>query len=49
MDLMDQLVDWAIKIRYEDLPNEVIEVVKRLTINTLGITIAGSSAPGVKR
>ena len=48
MDSMDQLVDWAIKTRYEDLPNEVIEVVKRLTIDTLGITIAGSSAPGCK-
>jgi 2-methylcitrate dehydratase PrpD len=46
MDLICKLVNHVLKIRYEDLSSHVIEVVKKTLIDTLGCTIAGSTATG---
>lgn len=48
MDMMERLVQWIEATRYEDLPPEVVAMVKSLTIDTLGVAIAGSTAEGVK-
>lgn len=48
MNLMEDLVSYALKLRYEDLSEPVIETVKRSVLDTLAVTIAGSSADGVK-
>ena len=34
------LADYAARLRYEDLPGEVIEQVKLLTLHTLGVALA---------
>ena len=48
MDLMRELVQWVEETKYEDLPLGVIDSVKKLTIDALGVAIAGSSALGVE-
>jgi 2-methylcitrate dehydratase PrpD len=35
------LAEYAAKLRYEDLPKEVIEQVKELTLHVLGVSLAG--------
>lgn len=48
MDLMKVIVKHIMGVRYEDLTTETVEVVKKLFLDTLGTTIAGSSAEGSK-
>ena len=38
------LVDYAVKLRYEDLPRAVIRTVKRTIIDTIGCAIGGYEA-----
>lgn len=38
-----QLSEFLVNIKYEDLPKEVIEQVKRLTIHTIGVSVAAAS------
>ncbi|MBI2858563.1 MAG: MmgE/PrpD family protein [Chloroflexi bacterium] len=46
MDIMYDLVRWVLRTRYEDLPQELIEIVKKTVIDTLAVTIAGTNAAG---
>src|SRR5262249_31346050 len=38
------LADYAVKLRYEDLPAEVVRTVKRTIIDTVGCAIGGYEA-----
>lgn len=37
-----QLSEFLVGIKYEDLPKEVIDQVKRLTIHTIGVSVAAA-------
>jgi len=47
--LEKRLVDHLNRIRFEDLPPRVVEISKLLMIDSLGTTVAGSSAPGCRQ
>jgi len=40
----ETLADFAVKLRYEDLPQEVIRTLKRTTLDTIGCAIGGYEA-----
>lgn len=44
-NLLDALVDFAHKLRYEDLPPEVVHEAKRRIFDSLGCAIAGTQDP----
>ena len=44
-DIATQLVEFAIGTKYEDIPQEVIDYTKRLTLKTISGMIAGSTKP----
>lgn len=48
MPLINDLALNAMRLRYEDLPESVIQAVKRSVLDTLAVTVAGSSADGVE-
>lgn len=48
MDIIVNLVKQMVETQFDDLPHEVIEVEKKLIIDSLGVTLAGSSAPGCR-
>lgn len=41
MNYTRTLSEYAVKLRYEDLPKEVIEQAKLLTLHVLGVSLAG--------
>jgi 2-methylcitrate dehydratase PrpD len=43
MDLIEKLAANVINTRYEDLPADAIEAVKKGTLDTLGCIIGGAS------
>ncbi len=45
-DLAYDLAENAAKIRYDDLPADVVEITKKFILDTLATLIAGSSASG---
>ena len=45
-DLAYDLVSNAARVKYDDLPKDVVEITKKFILDTLATTIAGSSAPG---
>ena len=45
MDPIDELIRYTRRTTYEDLPRQVVEVVKKGIVDTVGSAIAGSSAP----
>lgn len=45
-DLAYDLADYAARVRYQDLPADVVEITKKFILDTLGTSFAGSSAPG---
>jgi len=45
-DLAYDLAGNAAKIKYDDLPKDVVEITKKFILDTLATTIAGSSASG---
>jgi 2-methylcitrate dehydratase PrpD len=47
MELMDELVTWVRGATIEDLPSDVIDTAKKLTIDALGVAIAGRDALGI--
>ena len=47
-DLVYDLVENATKVKYGDLPKDVVETTKRLLLDLLATTVAGSSAYGCK-
>lgn len=48
MDIINKLVENIVTTRYGNLPPEAIEAVKKSTLDTLGVIIAGTGAAGVK-
>jgi 2-methylcitrate dehydratase PrpD len=47
-DLMSELVCFVVNTEYEDLSPAVVEYGKKHILDTLGVTIAGTSAEGVR-
>jgi 2-methylcitrate dehydratase PrpD len=47
MDLIYSLADHVVKTDFEALPKEVVEKTKLFTLDSLGLAMAGSRAPGV--
>ncbi len=47
MDLIYSLADHVVKTSFEALPEEVVEKTKLFALDSLGLAIAGSRAPGV--
>ena len=46
MDIVTELIKNIVNTQFDDLPHDVIEEEKKLILDSLGVTIAGSSAPG---
>jgi aconitate decarboxylase len=46
MDSIGQFSDYVAKTNYSDLPAAVIENTKKFIIDTIGVGIAGQTAPG---
>jgi 2-methylcitrate dehydratase PrpD len=44
-DIGKQLVEFAVKTKYEDIPREALEFTKRLALKTVSGMLAGSSKP----
>ncbi len=44
-NLTDQLTDFLLETRYEDLPTESIEMAKRCVLDFLGVSLIGSEEP----
>jgi len=49
MAAIDDLLAFSKKLRYEDLPQEVIDSAKKSILDTLATTVAGSSAEGCEQ
>ena len=47
-DLAYDLAGNAAKVKYDDLPKDVVEITKKFILDTLATLVAGSSAPGCK-
>lgn len=43
----DRLVKWAADLKYNDIPDDVVQRTKDFFLDTLGCAIAGSSHPAV--
>lgn len=48
MDIVWDLVEHVVRTKFEDLSSHTVEGAKRFILDTLGVGIAGSSAPGAK-
>jgi 2-methylcitrate dehydratase PrpD len=48
MDIIADLVKQMVETQFSDLPCNVIEVEKKFILDSLGVAIAGSSAPGCR-
>ena len=48
MDAMYELAQYAYETKFEDIPQSVINHEKLLLIDTLGVALAGSAAPGCR-
>jgi 2-methylcitrate dehydratase PrpD len=48
MSIIDDLVHNALKLKFEDIPASVVEAVKMSVLDTLAVSIAGSSADGTE-
>jgi len=46
MDIIEKLVKTVVNTKYEDLPQEAVEVTKRDILDTFGVLIAGATAQG---
>ena len=49
MTAIESMVKHLAKMKFEDIPEATVERQKDLLIDTLGVAIAGSKAPGVKQ
>ena len=47
-DLAYELVNYADRVKFDDLPEDVIYATKKFVLDTLATTMAGSTAPGCK-
>ena len=48
MDLAHHLVDFGVGLKFQDLPQEVVEMAKKLILDNLGVVVNGSRAPGTE-
>jgi 2-methylcitrate dehydratase PrpD len=46
MDAIYDIADYIARTRYDDIPQNVIKIAKRFIIDSIGVSMAGSSAPG---
>ena len=46
MDLIERLVEHAVGTGFTDLPARAVAATKVVILDTLGVLVAGSSAPG---
>jgi 2-methylcitrate dehydratase PrpD len=46
MDVINSLIFYILRTKYEDLPYETVHTAKKFLLDSLGTLIAGSSAPG---
>jgi 2-methylcitrate dehydratase PrpD len=49
LDPINKLLDYSLTLKYEDLPDEVVTIIKNRTKDTLGTAIAGSSTQGCRK
>jgi 2-methylcitrate dehydratase PrpD len=47
MDIAETWVNYSREVQFEDLPNEAVQSAKKLTLDTLGVMLVGSSASGI--
>lgn len=45
MSLATGIAEWVARVRYEDLPAEVVEVARRAHLDTVGVILAGLGEP----
>ncbi len=48
MDIVYDFSQYTVKTDFEDLSKHTVDVAKRFILDTIGVAIAGSSAPGIK-
>jgi 2-methylcitrate dehydratase PrpD len=48
LDATTALAKNFVKVKYEDLPREVIEHTKKQALDILGVALGGSSKPGIR-
>lgn len=48
MDAMQRFVEHIVRTTYDDLPASAIAATKTFMVDTLGVCVAGSTAPGVR-
>ncbi|MDI7259277.1 MAG: MmgE/PrpD family protein [Thermodesulfobacteriota bacterium] len=46
MDAIYDLAKYIVNTRYEDIPQNVVKIAKKFIIDSIGVGMAGSSAPG---
>jgi 2-methylcitrate dehydratase PrpD len=46
MDAICDLAKYIVNTRYDDIPRNVVEIAKKFIIDSVGVGMAGSSAPG---
>lgn len=46
MEIEERLVDYVLSTKYEDLPAEIVELVRRFVLTIVSTTIAGATAEG---
>ncbi len=48
MEIENKIANSALKIKYEDIPLDIIDITKKQILDGLGVTIAGSQAAGIR-
>jgi len=48
MDIVTELIKYVVNTQFDDLPHDVVEEEKKLIVDSMGVTIAGTLAPGCK-
>ena len=44
MDIMGKLVKHIVRMKYEDIPSEVVDLTKKCILDTIGVLLAGTSS-----
>jgi len=48
MDILPKLIDYIAATQFHDLPKAVVDSTKKFIVDSIGVTIAGSNAPGCR-
>ncbi len=48
MDILPKLIDYLAATQFHDLPKAVVDSTKKFIVDSIGVTIAGSNAPGCR-